>query len=55
MKFCSYTVGGVKWPERETGNSSSSSVEINNAWSFTSTLPYAFRAWCFVFSGVVLS
>jgi hypothetical protein len=40
---------GVKRPGRETDHSPLSSAEVNNAWSYTSTLTqYAFMAWCSV-------
>jgi hypothetical protein len=39
---------GVKRPERDTDHSYSSSAEVKNAKSYTSTLPYVFMAWCLV-------
>jgi hypothetical protein len=39
---------GVKLPGREADNSPSSSAEVTNAWSYTSTPQYVFIAWCFV-------
>jgi hypothetical protein len=39
---------GVKWPGREADQSSTSSVEVKNTWSFTSTPQYVFRAWYLV-------
>jgi hypothetical protein len=39
---------GVKRPGRETDHSPPSSAEIKNAWSYTSTLQYAFMTWCLV-------
>jgi hypothetical protein len=33
---------GVKWPGCETDHSCSCNAEIQNAWSYTSTLPYVF-------------
>jgi hypothetical protein len=46
----SYSMGigahfpGIKLPGREDDLSSSFSVEVKNAWSSTSTLPYVFMA-----------
>jgi hypothetical protein len=37
----------VKRPGREADHSPPSTAEVN-AWSYTSTLPYAFMAWCTV-------
>jgi hypothetical protein len=39
---------GVKLPGREADHSSSSSAEVKNAWSYTSTPQCAFLAWCSV-------
>jgi hypothetical protein len=39
---------GVKRPGREADNSPPSSVEVKNAWSYTSTPQYVFMAWCSV-------
>jgi hypothetical protein len=39
---------GVKRPGREADHSPPSSAEVKNAWSYTSTPPYAFMAWCLV-------
>jgi hypothetical protein len=39
---------GVKRPGREADHSSPSSAEVNNAWSYTSTLQYVFMARCLV-------
>jgi hypothetical protein len=39
---------GVKRPERETDHSPLSSAEVKHAWSYTSTSPHAFMAWCLV-------
>jgi hypothetical protein len=39
---------GVKRPGREADHSSLSSAKVKNAWSYTSTSPYAFMAWCLV-------
>jgi hypothetical protein len=36
----------VKWSGREYGHSPPSSAEVKNAWSYTSTSPYAFTTWC---------
>jgi hypothetical protein len=38
----------VKRPERELNKSPSSSAEVKNAWSCSSTTQYAFMAWCWV-------
>jgi hypothetical protein len=39
---------GVKRQGREGDHSPPSSTEVKNAWSYTSTPPYVFMAWCFV-------
>jgi hypothetical protein len=39
---------GVKRPERVSDHLSASSAEVKNAWSYTSTLQYAFMVWCSV-------
>jgi hypothetical protein len=39
---------GVKRPGREADHSPPSSVEVKNAWSYTSTPQYIFMAWCLV-------
>jgi hypothetical protein len=39
---------GIKRPERESDHSPPSSAEVNNAWSYTSTLPISLR--CLVVS-----
>jgi hypothetical protein len=39
---------GVKRPGREADHSPPSSSEVKNAWNYTSTLQYAFMAWCSV-------
>jgi hypothetical protein len=39
---------GVKRPVREADLSPPSSVEVKNAWNYTSTPPYVFMAWCLV-------
>jgi len=36
----------VKQPGREANHSSPSSAENSNAWSYASTPPYVFVAWC---------
>jgi hypothetical protein len=36
----------VNRPGREADHSLLSSAEVKNAWSYTSTLQYAFTAWC---------
>jgi len=38
---------GVRRPEREANHWPPSSAEVN-MWSYTSTLPYTFVAWCLV-------
>jgi hypothetical protein len=38
----------VKWPGRESDHSPPFSVEVKNAWRYTSTPQYAFMAWCSV-------
>jgi hypothetical protein len=42
---------GLKRPPRETDHSPSSSAEIKNAWSCTSTPPIIFMPWCLVKQG----
>jgi hypothetical protein len=37
---------GVKWRGREAAYSRPSSAEVKNAWSYTSTRPIVFMAWC---------
>jgi hypothetical protein len=39
---------GIKQPGREADHSPPSSAEVKHAWSYTSTLQYAFKAWCLV-------
>jgi hypothetical protein len=39
---------GVKRPEHEADHSPSSSAEVKNAWSYTSTPRYVFIAWWLV-------
>jgi hypothetical protein len=39
---------GVKWPGREADHSPPTSVDVKNAWSYTSTPQYVFMAWCLV-------
>jgi hypothetical protein len=39
---------GVKRQGREADHSPPSSAEVKNAWSYTSTPVYAFKAWCLV-------
>jgi len=39
---------GIKRPKREANQSPSSSAEIRNTWSYTSTPPYVFMARCLV-------
>jgi hypothetical protein len=38
----------LKRPGRETDHSPTSSTEVKNMWSYTSTLQYVFMAWCLV-------
>jgi hypothetical protein len=47
-------------PKLETDHSPPPSVDVKNAWSYTSILPYAFMAWCLIkqwirLHGVLLS
>jgi hypothetical protein len=35
-------------PEREADHLPPSNAEVKNAWSYTSTLPYVFMAWCLI-------
>jgi len=50
----SYPVGtgalspAVKRPGHEADHSPTSSAEVKLAWSYTSTRPYVFTAWCLV-------
>jgi len=39
---------GVKLPGHEVDDSLPSSAEVKNVWSYTSTPPYVFTAWCLV-------
>jgi hypothetical protein len=39
---------GVKRPRHEANNSPSSTAEVKNPWSYTSTPQYAFMVWCSV-------
>jgi hypothetical protein len=41
----------IKRPGREADHSPSSSAEVENAWSYTSTHPYVFMVWCLVKHG----
>jgi hypothetical protein len=38
----------VKRPGREADHSPPSSAEVKNAWVYTTTPPYFFKAWCLV-------
>jgi len=38
----------IKRPDRQADHSPPSSAEIKNAWSYNSTDPYVFLAWCLV-------
>jgi hypothetical protein len=42
----------VKRPGREGHHLPPSSVEVKNAWSYTSSPPYVFMAWCLVKQGM---
>jgi hypothetical protein len=42
---------GVKRPGREANQSPPSSVEVKNAWRYTSTPQYGFMTWCLVKHG----
>jgi hypothetical protein len=39
---------GVDWPECEDDHPCPTSAEVKNVWSYTSTPPYVFMAWCLV-------
>jgi hypothetical protein len=39
---------GLKRPGRETDHSFPFSAEVKSAWSYTSTIPFVFVAWCLV-------
>jgi len=39
---------GVKRPVREIDHSRPSSAEVKNAWSYYTSPPYVFIAWCLV-------
>jgi hypothetical protein len=39
---------GVKWPGCEADHSHISSAKVKNAWSYNSSSPYVFMAWCLV-------
>jgi hypothetical protein len=41
-------IQGVKRPGREADHSPPSNTEVKNAWSYTSSPPYVFMAWCLV-------
>jgi len=43
---------GVNWPVRESDHSDVSSAEVKNAWSYISTSPYVFMAWCVIKQGI---
>jgi hypothetical protein len=48
----SYPVGtGGSSPAREVHHTLPSSAEVKNAWSYTSTPPYVFMAWCLIKHG----
>jgi len=38
----------VKWPDREADYSPPPTANVINAWSYTSTPPYAFMEWCLI-------
>jgi hypothetical protein len=44
----------VKQPGHEPHHLPPSSAEVKNAWSHTSTPPYAFMAWCLLSMGVIV-
>jgi hypothetical protein len=54
LRRASYPMGtrdcfpGVKRPGREADHSPPYSAEVKNAWSYTSTPQYVFKAWCLV-------
>jgi hypothetical protein len=51
MEFFSILVAlapGVKWLGYEVDHSHPFSVEVKNAWSYTSIPQYIFMAWCLV-------
>jgi hypothetical protein len=39
---------GVKWPRREPKHSPPATAKVNNVWSYTSTSPHVFMAWCLI-------
>jgi hypothetical protein len=39
---------GIKQPGREADDSSKSSAEVKNTWSYTSTPQYFFMVWCLI-------
>jgi hypothetical protein len=45
---------GVKQPGHEADDSSPSIAKVKSAWSYTSTLPYTFMAWCLIKPGTTL-
>jgi hypothetical protein len=38
----------LQWPRREAAHLSPSSAEVKNAWSYSSTSPFNFMAWCLI-------
>jgi len=42
---------GLKRPAREADHLPLSNAEVTNVWSYTSTLPYMFMAWCLFEAG----
>jgi len=45
---------GINRPWREADHSRPSNAEVTNAWSYTSTPRYVFKAWCLIKQWVVL-
>jgi hypothetical protein len=41
-------------PVREADNLPPSNAEVKNVWSYTSTHPYVFTAWCLLSTGATL-
>jgi hypothetical protein len=39
---------GLKWPGDEANHSPPSKAEVRNEWSYNSTPPYVFMAWCLI-------
>jgi hypothetical protein len=45
----------IKREGREADHSPLSSAEVKNTWSYISSLPYVFMAWCFNYRIVLLA